>query len=78
MRKFRWLLAVSTLVLCSGCRTVLPSDQPSRLWDVYLQRGRIDSKISIQRPTRMVRANIGKCDQTNVIPPGRIGIPNKF
>ena len=49
------------LTLSNGCRSVLPSEQPSRIWDAYTEQRMGLSGMnavyspSIPRPTRMVR-----------------------
>ena len=53
--KFRWCVVVVCMVTLSvGCRTILPDDQPSRLWEVYHQQKNC-VPVTIHRPTRMVR-----------------------
>ncbi len=48
------------LTLSNGCRSVLPSEQPSRIWDAYTEQNMGLSGVnavcspSIPRPTRMV------------------------
>jgi hypothetical protein len=67
------LLLALLLVSISGCRTVLPGDQPSRLWAVYAAQGCCNPggpAPMVTHPTRMVRP---ECVAGNVvmIPPLR-------
>ena len=67
-----FLATISVAALFLGCRTVLPSDQPSRLWEVFEQQhGCSGSKAQVPRPTRMLRAEAEPCGQTVFIPPLR-------
>ena len=52
--KFRWCVLIVCMVpMGTGCRTILPDDQPSRLWEVYHQQKNCEP-VTIHRPTRMV------------------------
>jgi hypothetical protein len=68
-----YALVLTLSALCfAGCRSVLPPEQPSRLWDVYLSQTAgcpHPATVSIPKPTRMVKQECGP--QPVFIPPLR-------
>jgi hypothetical protein len=67
------LLSVLSVVSLTGCRTILPGDQPSRLWAVYAAQGPCNAggpAPMVPHPTRMVRPECGT-GSVVVIPPLR-------